>query len=163
MIDRPNEEDRFKLLRDHGELMTIKREGITDEMKRQLESYKRSVKIDFDITRDYMQCITTSKLPGWIITYAHCTVPKSDSKQEHHTVEVAQVNDNASASELQENSIEVKTTEYGQVKKEDKQQLGAEEFAEIAFWKDEGDSFVQVHSFPVPNPMKWWKLSGAEK
>ena len=112
-IEGPNEEDRFKLLRDHGELMEINREGITEEMKRQLESYKRSVKIDFDITRDYMQCITTSKLPGWIITYAHCTVPQSESKQEHHTVEVAQVNDNASVSDLQESSIQVKTAEYG--------------------------------------------------
>ena len=22
---------------------------------------------------------------------------------------------------------------------------------------------MQVHSFPVPNPMKWWKLTGTEK
>ena len=33
-IEGPNENDRFKLLKDHGELMEIERTDITDEMKR---------------------------------------------------------------------------------------------------------------------------------
>ena len=69
--------DSFKIMQDYGELMNISRDEITAEMRRQLEGYKRDVDIDFEITRDYMQCITTSKLPGWIITYAHCVVPDS--------------------------------------------------------------------------------------
>ena len=77
-VDDQNDGGRFKILKEHGELMKIKREDITAEMRQQIESYRRNVEIDFEITRDYMQCITTSKLEGWIITYAHCNVPESD-------------------------------------------------------------------------------------
>ena len=53
-VDNQNGEERFKILKDYGELMKIKREDITAEMRLQLESYKKNVDIDFEITRDYM-------------------------------------------------------------------------------------------------------------